>query len=120
MNRVNHFDLTADNPKKAEVFYKSVFGWKFTKWDGPMDYWMIETGKGEGINGGLGKKGNGEMGASMTITVKSIDDVLAKIKDKGGKIVGKKVAIPSVGWFAVFEDPEGNKLGLMQEDKKAR
>lgn len=38
-------------------FYKDIFGWKFEKWNGPMEYWILTTGdeKEPGINGGLAK-----------------------------------------------------------------
>jgi len=54
MPRVIHFEIPADNPDRAVEFYKQVFGWKFDKWQGPQDYWLITTGKGEpGIDGGM-------------------------------------------------------------------
>lgn len=56
LNRVVHFDILAENPEKLINFYGKVFGWKFEKWDGPMDYWMIMTGEGDGIDGGLSRK----------------------------------------------------------------
>lgn len=59
MPRPCHFDLGADDPKRAMKFYKDIFGWKFEKWaDGQMEYWMITTGKKkkDGINGGLSKR----------------------------------------------------------------
>ena len=58
MARVVHFDIEADEPEKLIDFYKEIFGWNFQKWDGPMDYWLIMTGKEDepGIDGGLGRK----------------------------------------------------------------
>ena len=44
MPRISHFDIPADDPKRAQKFYQDVFGWKFDKWDGPMEYWMVKTG----------------------------------------------------------------------------
>jgi len=45
MPRPVHFEIPAGNPQRAIDFYNSVFGWKFTKWDGgQMEYWMVETG----------------------------------------------------------------------------
>jgi predicted enzyme related to lactoylglutathione lyase len=38
MPRPNHFDMTAENPERAMNFYKDIFGWKFEKWNGPMEY----------------------------------------------------------------------------------
>ena len=52
MPRIIHFDLPADDPVRAQKFYAEIFGWKFDKWNGPMEYWMIKTGdeKNPGIN----------------------------------------------------------------------
>ena len=44
MSRVIHFDLSADKPERAAKFYRSVFNWKVNKWEGPEDYWLIQTG----------------------------------------------------------------------------
>jgi predicted enzyme related to lactoylglutathione lyase len=60
MARIAHFDVIAEDVERAIGFYESTFGWKFTKWEGPMDYWMISTGPGEepGIDGGLSRREN--------------------------------------------------------------
>ena len=64
MPRIVHFDIPSDNPERAQKFYSQVFGWKFDKWNGPMEYWMVNTGddKQPGINGGLGKRMPGQFG----------------------------------------------------------
>ena len=41
MPRIIHFELPADNPERAVMFYGDVFGWQFNKWGGPMDYWLV-------------------------------------------------------------------------------
>jgi len=119
MPRVVHFEIRADEPEKAIKFYEDVFKWKFKHWKGPADYWLIETGAGDGINGGLVRKKD-FFGITNTINVPSVDEFLKKIKDKGGKIVKEKMPIPGVGWLAFFEDPEGNKFGIIQNDKSVK
>ena len=37
--------LVAEDPQRAITFYSTIFNWKFNKWDGPVDYWTISTGK---------------------------------------------------------------------------
>jgi predicted enzyme related to lactoylglutathione lyase len=126
-NKVLHFDIFADDPKRAERFYSEALGWKFEKWDGPMEYWMITAGSEseKGINGGMSKR-EGEWakkGASIgavTIGTDDLDVALEKIKNAGGKVVMEKAAIAGVGWMANFKDPEGNVLGIMQEDPDAK
>ena len=121
MSRVVHFEIPADQPERAIAFYKNVFGWEFTKWDGPMPYWLITTGPGDqpGINGGLMPR-SPEAIASNTIGVKSLDASIASVQKQGGRIIVPKMAIPGVGWLAYFTDPEGNPFGMMESDTNAK
>lgn len=121
MPRISHFDIPADDPERAQKFYKEVFDWKFEKWDGPMDYWMATTGTKEpGINGGLSKRMSGQIGISNTINVPSLDDYSKKILEKGGQLIVPKMAIPKIGWFAQCTDTEGNMFGIIEMDEKVQ
>ncbi len=121
MPRVSWFDIPADDIERAQKFYKDVFDWKFDKWDGPMEYYMADTGKEEpGINGGLAKRMPGQMGITNTITVPSVDDFAKKIVDNGGQLITQKMPIPGIGWFAQCSDTEGNIFGIIQMDKEAK
>ena len=118
MARVVHFELPAEKPDRAISFYKAALGWSITKWEGPMDYWLISTGPRDapGIDGGLTlREGPGAV-ERCTVDVESIDDTIAAIKAAGGKIVMPKAPVPGVGWLIYFEDTEGNVLGAMQAD----
>ena len=44
MNRPIHFEIPVEKPERAIKFYEKVFGWKFERWNGPMEYWNISTG----------------------------------------------------------------------------
>lgn len=121
--RVVHFEISAEKPEKAVNFYEKVFGWKIVKWEGPMEYWLITTGKKDesGIDGGLGKRTETESCAVVnTIDVPAIDEFIKKIEKNGGKITSPKHAVPGVGWLAYFKDTEGNMFGIMQDDPNAR
>ena len=118
---VVHFEIPAENVEKLKGFYEKVFGWKIDKWDGSMEYWMVDTGKGEpGINGGIMKKTKRGETTINTIGVDSVDEFIRKIESNGGKVLMKKTAIPGVGWMAYCADTESNKFGIMQNDKSAR
>ena len=79
MPRISHFDIPVDNPERAQKFYNEVFDWKFEKWDGPIEYWMVKTGTEQpGIDGGLSKRMPGQMGITNTINVPSIDEFSKK------------------------------------------
>ena len=121
MSRVVHFELPADNPQRAMKFYEGALGWKFEKWEGPMDYWLITTGPEEepGIDGGLAPRLKPDTGLEHTIDVKSVDETSKKIEALGGKVIRPKQAVPGVGWLAYCIDTEGNTFGIMEEDPEA-
>ncbi len=125
MPRVVHFDIDSDDPERAIGFYGGVFGWKFEKWDGPMEYWLVTTGQEDepGIDGGLGVRS--EEGLSFnayrnTIEVPDVEEYAAKVRENGGQTLMEKMAIPGVGWFVPCVDTEGNHFGLMQSDESAQ
>jgi len=122
MPRIIHFDIPADDPARAQKFYQDIFGWKFDKWNGPMEYWMAKTGddKQPGINGGLAKRMPGQAGMTNTIDVPSVDEFAKTIQSKGGKVIVPKMAIPGVGYFAQCLDTEGNCFGIIQMDQNAK
>jgi predicted enzyme related to lactoylglutathione lyase len=37
-----HFELPAEDAGRAKEFWKSLFGWKFREWSGPVEYHMLE------------------------------------------------------------------------------
>jgi len=119
--RLVHFEMNVKDVHKTIAFYEDVFGWKFQKWDGPMDYWLIITGDENepGIDGGLGYEEEGFPRVVNTIDVDDIDDIIKKIEEKGGEIVRPKHAVPRVGWLAYFKDSEGVLSGIMQNDPRA-
>jgi hypothetical protein len=118
MNRVTHFEIPADNPEKSMKFYGDLFGWQFSKW-GEKDYWLIATGEGRGIDGGLMAKSHPQQPATNVIDVENIDEMCAKIEGAGGQIVVPKMPIPTVGHLAYFKDPDENIFGVMQMDPTA-
>ena len=121
MPRPIHFEIPAENPERAMEFYSSIFGWKFSKWDGPMDYWVISTGQtGEpGIDGGLMPRRDPNQPCVNTIAVSSVDDSLRAVEKGGGVCVVPKMAIPGVGWLAYCKDTEGHIFGIMHSDTTA-
>jgi predicted enzyme related to lactoylglutathione lyase len=122
MPRITHFDLYADDPERAVAFYEKALGWKFEKWDGPMEYWLVNTGPDDepGIHGGLSRRDDPATTTVNTISVSSLDEYTKKIEATGGTITAPKSAIPGVGWFAMARDTEGNEFGLMEDDPDAK
>ena len=48
----------------------------------------------------------------MYVETDSIDALLPRVGDLGGKVGMKKTEIPGQGWYAVIDEPDGNQLGL--------
>jgi uncharacterized protein len=128
MSRVAHFEIHADDPARAITFYENVFGWQFSKWNGPQDYWMVKTGEPDqpGIDGGLmrrmgGAPTDGQAVNSYVCTIMSsaLDDDTNQAITNGGSVALPKMAVPGIGWLAYIKDTEGNLFGVMQEDTKA-
>jgi uncharacterized protein len=124
-NRPIHFEIQADDVERAKKFYEKTLGWKIEKSEMPdvgMDYWMVMTGDGPGINGGLYSRSDNpdrEINTfDCTIQVEDLDKVIKAIKANGGEIEpweGKeKWEMKGVGWFSRAIDPEGNMFGLLQ------
>lgn len=123
MNRVVYFEIAAEDPERAAKFYQNVFGWKFEKWEGPFDYWLITTGEDTepGINGALSKEQRlGAVCSVNTIAVESVDGAIQKIVKNGGKVIREKTPVPGVGYLAYCEDSEGVLFGIMESNISAR
>ncbi|HEX7091037.1 MAG TPA: VOC family protein [Longimicrobiales bacterium] len=116
MPRVVHFDVPADDPARAAEFYSKVFGWSSTKWEGPMEYWILSTGSPDqpGIDGGLLRRQAPGQGTVNTVDVPSVDEYVARVERAGGKVIAPKMEIPGVGWLAYCQDTEGNVFGIME------
>ena len=122
MPKIIHFEINADNIDRVINFYKKTFKWNIEKWKGPVDYWTIEAGNEDeqGINGGIQKREEKGDQIFNYIGVSSVDKYSKEIEKNGGKLVSPKITVPGVGYFYMFKDTEGNKLGIMQEDENAK
>ena len=116
-----HFEISADQLKRAIRFYNDVFAWQVNKWDGPEDYWLITTGDEDqlGIDGGFIRHQDCSATIINTIDVSSVDDFVLKIAQNGGKLVTPKMSIPGAGYVAYCQDTETNTFGIFQADASA-
>lgn len=124
MNGPSYFEIQADDLKRAIRFYRSVFGWTFTRAEGlPIEYWRIET---DGSRGGLLPRpakappaGQGTNAFVCSIEVPDFDAIAKKITDNGGRVALPRFAVPGVCWQGYFLDTELNTLGIFQPDPQA-
>jgi predicted enzyme related to lactoylglutathione lyase len=120
MGRVVHFEIHCADLDRAEHFYTDVFGWRIEHWEGaPVDYRLITTGTGPGIDGALTQR-HGEIDGQAiiayvnTIEVDDLDDTSRKVAAGGGEMTVEPATVPGVGAVAYFKDTEGNVFGALQ------
>jgi predicted enzyme related to lactoylglutathione lyase len=122
MPRVIHFEIPVRDPEKVSEFYRKVFAWDITKWEGPMDYWLVTTGpdKEPGINGAFARKKDMiAEGVVLTVQVDSLEDTIRDLVSAGGSRLTPRSAVPGIGYFSYCKDPEGNVIGMMESDPSA-
>jgi predicted enzyme related to lactoylglutathione lyase len=112
-NALCHFEFMTGNVDSTRSFYSAIFGWKFDDHAVP-GYTLIHTGHEP--TGGMFPKPDAAPSSCMNVyfTVPSIDDTLKAVKANGGQVLVPKTAVPNVGHLAMFMDPEGIAVGLMQ------
>ena len=123
-NNLAHFAIYIDNMNRAKDFYNNLFGWSFNSY-GPEDFLQIKNGSDENapLIGALQDRKyspiDGKInGFECSISVKDIDQIIAKIETNNGKIVMPKTEIPYVGWLVKFLDTEGNIVCAVQYFEK--
>jgi predicted enzyme related to lactoylglutathione lyase len=115
-NRIVWLELaSADIPASAK-FYADLFGWPIVTHE-DMDYTMTDFERGEtGIGfAPVGEEQDVAPGSVLVyVDVADIDAAIARAKELGAPVFLDKTEIPTVGWMAVFGDPGGNRIAVMQ------
>jgi predicted enzyme related to lactoylglutathione lyase len=113
-HNIVHIEIPLKDTKHAAEFYGKLFGWKVGVM-AEMDYFTFDTESG--LGGGFPEI-DGEMfqGNDVLLYVESedLEATLAEIEKTGGKTLKGKTEITGMGWFALFADPSGNRMGLYE------
>ena len=115
---INWIEIPVNDLSRARKFYETVF--QFTIVDlkvGDEVYPCFPNKKGDGFTGALIQNkvtAPGNRGPLVYfISYGNMDSMLDRIKMAGGKIIEpKKEIAPGFGYYAIFEDSEGNLLAL--------
>jgi predicted enzyme related to lactoylglutathione lyase len=110
-NPIVHWELMVGDVERSKAFYGRVFGWRFAGY-GP-EYTMIDTGALPG--GGMMPKPPSAPAAALNVyfEVADLERTLREVVEAGGTVVVPRTEIPP-GWFAMFLDPEGIAVGILQ------
>ena len=114
---VVHFEITTGgDAAELHQFYRDLFDWQIDA-DNPMQYGLVRTNAGKGIDGGISAP---EPGGSPAITfyveVPEIDATLASVEAAGGKVITPRTVLPGMVTLGVFADPQGNVVGVVEPD----
>jgi predicted enzyme related to lactoylglutathione lyase len=113
-----HFEVSAADPERAAAFYRQAFGWSAQRWsagEGAPEYWLLSTGEGDGIDGGMTRRGETSFpGTTVTISVGDLAATLRSVQAAGGAVLVAAMEVPGVGLLAYCSDPDGNAFGVLQ------
>jgi len=100
----------------AAAFYSEIFGWSVRRMDMPTGpYHVIKVGDTDvgGLMATPPDAGPVPPHWGVYITVDNVDSVAEKVKAHGGTIVVPPTDIPTVGRFAVLQDPQGAHFSVI-------
>jgi predicted enzyme related to lactoylglutathione lyase len=107
------FDIAAPNLPSQAAFYHDIFDWKIAPagtFSVPVASPLPANLRVEPASQGLASE------RVIYIGVPDINATLAKIEAHGGSIVFPRQVVPGVVILALFKDPAGNRMGLVEMD----
>ena len=112
-NLIAHCEIPATDLEKSKDFYFKVLGWDFKPFG--KGYLLFNNHKGTMV--GLRQVDAIAKGESTVfhVNMPDIDSILKHVKDNDGAVARTKTVIPAMGWYALFNDPDGNTIGLYQK-----
>lgn len=117
---VAFFEIPAVNFERAVGFYESVFGCKLQAMDcetEKMAFFPEESGICPGAISYAKGFNPSKDGVMISLQVADMEKAVAAVVEHGGKIQTPKTKIESEnrGYFSVFIDCEGNRIGLYSD-----
>ncbi len=118
---VAFFEIPASDFNRAVNFYETVLRLKFSIADcgetEQMAFFPEEAGKCPGAISFAANFNPSKDGSLISLRVDDMDAALSKIKQNNGKIITPKTKIEAenMGYFSVFMDSEGNRVGLYSD-----
>jgi len=115
MNGIGHIEIPSRNLAESMAFYSSAFGWECGK---ESDFYAFFKTP-NGVSGGFDPSStpSSDAGTTIYIEVDDMNAALAKIGKLGGRVLKPKTEIGGeMGFYALFTDPHGNRMGFWSAD----
>ena len=112
-NAVVHFEIGGPDDAPLVAFYGELFGWTLQTFAGG-GYTLIDTAGGGGINGGIGRSQTGEPWSTFYVEADDLQAVLDRAESLGSKTVMPVTDFGGAVTIAMFTDPDGLLVGLVQ------
>jgi predicted enzyme related to lactoylglutathione lyase len=111
------FDIAGPDLQTQGRFYSKVFGWNVAPDpNAPEEACAIQpVSVASPLPGTLRKDPADKM---IYLGVADITAMLAKIEANGGAAASPRMEVPGVVVLAIFTDPAGNRMGLVEMDGK--
>ena len=118
-NPVVHFEIAGKDPQALQQYYRDLFDWNIVDASPMPDfpYGIINSPEQElGIGGGIGGVMEGGPYVTFYVQVEDIQAALDRAVDLGGSVIRPVMSIPGTVTVAMFQDPEGNCVGLVASE----
>ena len=111
-----HIEFSADDLQAAGQFYQEIFDWQIQAVP-EMNYTTFSWGD-ENAGGGFNPVQEAYPAGTVIVYVQTedINATLEAINERGGETLQPPMPIPGVGQIAIFSDPTGNRVGLVQPE----
>jgi len=114
-NPVTWFEIIGTDSNKLREFYADVFGWKLSPPAPEMGNYSTLDNENQGIGGGIGQTfGDGPSRVTIYIQVDDPQAYLDKVEQAGGKTLMPVSKVMEGVTIAMFADPQGHVMGLLQ------
>jgi uncharacterized protein len=114
-NPAMHFEIMGKDAAATQKFYAEVFDWDVDA-NNPMNYGVVTAQDGKGIGGGVGATPQGGTYVTVYMAVADLQATLDKVEAAGGTTVMPPTEIPGVVTMALFNDPDGNLIGIIKDE----
>ncbi|MBC8005936.1 MAG: VOC family protein [Verrucomicrobia bacterium] len=118
-NSINWFEIPVLNFDRAKEFYSRIYNYEMTEttMNATRMGFLPMDRDSQGVGGAI-VQGNGFIPSSLGVKIylnggNDLQQVLDRVIAAGGEVITHKTKInDEYGYYAVFEDPEGNHISL--------